>query len=279
MAVVGIVLGAGVAVVTHPPQGLLPWAKPAAPAAKSQPNGAAASGNCLAIVTGNVRSAPTAQQQNILSTVAKTALPTTGKQTPGGWIEVTVADNQLGWAHRSVLENAGELEQCLQTQQITVQFVPDSPGDAPKPTPSSQPNAASPAEPAKPSEASSQPDSRSASGASGASETASSPSSRSTTTPKNSEPVAEPLAPKERPSACVVDAATGQCRPQRPPIRIQGRATSASAPPCGGRPPRIGSVPTAATPSCTPSSSAASASNHAGQSSDEMKRVPQSTQP
>ncbi len=83
---------------------------------------------CFAtIVNGNVRREPTSFLDNIITRYSKNTLPVTGKQTPNGWYEVQLGENQFGWAHRDVIRNDEEINSCLEDQRIRIEIIIDLP--------------------------------------------------------------------------------------------------------------------------------------------------------
>ncbi|NES25429.1 MAG: hypothetical protein F6K41_42655, partial [Symploca sp. SIO3E6] len=95
------------------------------PKEEPQPEG------CFADVRGNIRSEPASWKNNIID-VGKW-LPVTGKQTPGGWIEVELSSGNKGWAHRTIISNDGEIDSCLQKNGIRIETASDIPRPLPKP--------------------------------------------------------------------------------------------------------------------------------------------------
>jgi serine/threonine-protein kinase len=89
--------------------------------------------SCSAVVNGRIRSEPASFRNNIINSASGEQLTVTGKQTPGGWIEVQLANGSLGWAHRDVISNNSEMDSCLKAKGITVQNADDIPRPAPKP--------------------------------------------------------------------------------------------------------------------------------------------------
>ncbi len=87
---------------------------------------------CSAAVNGNIRSEPASFRDNVVNSASGEQLTVTGKQTPGGWVEVKLANGSLGWAHRDVISNDAEMDSCLQAGGITVQTIDDISRPAPK---------------------------------------------------------------------------------------------------------------------------------------------------
>jgi serine/threonine-protein kinase len=87
--------------------------------------------NCSVAVKGNIRSEPASFRNNVVKSVGGEQLLVTGKQTEGGWIEVKLADNKLGWAHKDVISNEAEMDFCLQQKGIPIKKVDDIPRPVP----------------------------------------------------------------------------------------------------------------------------------------------------
>ncbi len=83
---------------------------------------------CFAtIVNGNVRREPASFLNNVITRYSVEDLPVTGKQTPNGWFEVKLEENQFGWAHRDVIRNDEEIDSCLEDQRIRIEIIVDLP--------------------------------------------------------------------------------------------------------------------------------------------------------
>ncbi|NEO99929.1 MAG: hypothetical protein F6K58_14860 [Symploca sp. SIO2E9] len=78
---------------------------------------------CWISVNGNIRSRPTSLEGNTITSF-KRELPVTGKQTPGGWIQVRLPSYKLGWVHPNViLTSTGEMNSCLSKKGIRIRKV------------------------------------------------------------------------------------------------------------------------------------------------------------
>ena len=80
---------------------------------------------CYAVVTGNIRSEPTSSRNNIIREGFGKAFQVAKKETPGGWLEIYLPDDSLGWAHRSVIRDEEGLDRCLKEQNIELVVIPD----------------------------------------------------------------------------------------------------------------------------------------------------------
>ena len=79
---------------------------------------------CTVLVNGNLRSEPAPFRDNIVESL-KQPLPVTGKQTPGGWVEVKLPNNKLAWTHVDVISNKEEMGDCIARKRITIKTVED----------------------------------------------------------------------------------------------------------------------------------------------------------
>jgi serine/threonine-protein kinase len=98
----------------------------------AQTNPSLSQQSCSAVVNGRIRSEPASFRDNVINSASGEQLTVTGKQTPGGWIEVKLANGSLGWAHRDVISNNSEMDSCLKAKGITVQNADDIPRPAAK---------------------------------------------------------------------------------------------------------------------------------------------------
>jgi serine/threonine-protein kinase len=80
---------------------------------------------CSVQINGNIRNTPASFQANIIKKVRQETLEVTGVQTRGGWIQVKVDKNTLGWAHRYVMSNDAEMDLCLKNKDLKVEIVAD----------------------------------------------------------------------------------------------------------------------------------------------------------
>ena len=87
--------------------------------------------SCSAVIKGSIRSEPTSSKNNQLD-VSGDQFTVTGKQTPGGWVELQLPNGFLGWSHRDVIGNSTEMDSCLRTNGVSVQTAEDI---APPPKP------------------------------------------------------------------------------------------------------------------------------------------------
>lgn len=91
--------------------------------------------SCSVIVDGNIRSEPASFRNNVIKYASGEQLLVTGKQTPGGWIQVKLRDGALAWAFKDRITNYTELDSCLQRNKISVETIADIPRPAPPPQP------------------------------------------------------------------------------------------------------------------------------------------------
>ncbi|MEC4986522.1 MAG: protein kinase [Oscillatoria sp. PMC 1068.18] len=88
---------------------------------------------CFVLATGNLRSQPASfNDENIVRVANNEKLLVTGKQTKNGWVEVNLSEGKRGWAHRDVITNEAEMDDCLEEQDIEVKIVPDVTPPKPK---------------------------------------------------------------------------------------------------------------------------------------------------
>ncbi|NET89803.1 MAG: protein kinase [Kamptonema sp. SIO1D9] len=88
---------------------------------------------CFVLATGNLRSQPASFNDDSIVRVANNEkLLVTGKQTKNGWVEVNLGEGKRGWAHRDVITNETEMDDCLEEQDIEVKIVPDVTPPKPK---------------------------------------------------------------------------------------------------------------------------------------------------
>ncbi|MCA1994536.1 MAG: hypothetical protein LDL41_21200, partial [Coleofasciculus sp. S288] len=93
---------------------------------------------CLVFVNGNLRSKPASfQADNVVATLRE-ALPVTGKQTEGGWVEVKLSERKLAWVHRQIIANDEQMDACLSKKGIKIRKVEDIPPPPPSPNRSSE---------------------------------------------------------------------------------------------------------------------------------------------
>lgn len=71
------------------------------------------SNTCSISVNGNVRSEPTSEEYNVITSV-EAELPVTGKRTTDGWIQVKMPSYQLAWVHPQIItSNLEDIDTCL----------------------------------------------------------------------------------------------------------------------------------------------------------------------
>ncbi|MGB7440668.1 MAG: caspase family protein [Coleofasciculaceae cyanobacterium] len=93
------------------------------PSPTPSPSPAPESNTCSISVNGNVRSEPTSEEYNVVTSV-EAELPVTGKRTGDGWIQVKMPSYQLAWVHPQVIaSNLEELDTCLANQGRTTRIV------------------------------------------------------------------------------------------------------------------------------------------------------------
>ena len=81
---------------------------------------------CTVFINGNLRSEPAYFLNNVLESLRE-VLPVTGKQTKGGWIEVTMPDNKLAWAYQDIISSKDkkEMDDCLSKKKIKIMLIED----------------------------------------------------------------------------------------------------------------------------------------------------------
>jgi hypothetical protein len=87
---------------------------------------------CSVFVNGNLRSEPAPFRDNVVESL-KEPLVVTGKQTKGGWVEVKLPSNKLGWAHQDIIasKDKTEMDACLSRKGIRIRTIEDIPLPSP----------------------------------------------------------------------------------------------------------------------------------------------------
>ena len=98
------------------------------PDATPSPSPSPESKFCSVFVNGNLRSEPAPFRDNVVESL-KEPLVVTGKQTKGGWVEVKLPSNKLGWAHQDIIasKDKTEMDACLSRKGIRIRTIEDIP--------------------------------------------------------------------------------------------------------------------------------------------------------
>ncbi len=104
------------------------------PDATPSPSPSPESKFCSVFVNGNLRSEPAPFRDNVVESL-KEPLVVTGKQTKGGWVEVKLPSNKLGWAHQDIISSKDktEMDACLSRKGIRIRTIEDIPLPPPPP--------------------------------------------------------------------------------------------------------------------------------------------------